>query len=65
MTYTRFKEIWTTLVTHRAPSTDAAQKAAPLNNGVSESTVAALVEAADGNFAQFDEIEMKLAARGA
>lgn len=66
MKYARFKEIWTTLVTNRAPVPAAARKGiAPLNNGVSESTVDALIEAADGNFAQFDEIDKKLAAHKA
>jgi hypothetical protein len=64
MTYEKFKEIWTTLVTNRTPSSDGCAAAVPLNNGVSEHTVDALVAVADGDHSQFDEIEKILAARG-
>lgn len=60
MTYDRFKEIWTTLVTNRAPSSEGGNKP-PLSNGVSPHTVEALVAAADGDHSRFDEIQQDLA----
>lgn len=60
MTYDRFKEIWTTLVTNRAAPEAAVQKPA-LINGLSDNTVDALVAVADGDHSRFDEIEKALA----
>ena len=60
MTFERFHQIWTTVVTDRPASAQAVKKA-PLLNGASEQTIDALVRASDGDFAYFDEIDAKLA----
>lgn len=64
MTYDRFKELWTALVTNRtlSPEQEAAPVSASLSNGVSEETVNALVAVADGDHSVFDAIQAKLAA---
>jgi hypothetical protein len=62
MKFERFNQIWTALVTDRPVSSEPAGEKLPLNNGVSEQTVNALVAASDGNFAYFDDIDAKLAA---
>jgi len=63
MTFDRFNQIWTTLVADRPVLPKAGGKSLPpLDNGVSEDTVNALVAASNGDFAFFDEIDAKLAA---
>jgi len=60
MTYDRFKQLWTALVTHRAPAEGTRDPIPYLNNGVSEETVDALVAVADGDHSQFDGIQTEL-----
>ncbi|HTQ29920.1 MAG TPA: hypothetical protein VMI53_01805 [Opitutaceae bacterium] len=63
MTYDRFKEIWTTLVTNRAPIEGAPTQVPCLYNGVSENTVDALVAVAEDDHSHFDAIQKKLSER--
>ncbi len=64
MTYDRFKEIWTTLVTNRAPSSKAGSPL-PLSNGASDHTIAALVAVANEDHSHFDKIQRHFQKAGA
>jgi hypothetical protein len=65
MTFDRFNQIWTALVADRPASPKPEGQPLPLDNGVSEETVDALVAASNGDFAFFDEIDARLAAHDA
>jgi hypothetical protein len=65
MTFVRFQELWTALVTNRAsaatPTAACKEMAIPMSNGVSEHTVDALIAAASDDFSAFDKIQELLA----
>lgn len=59
MTYKRFKEIWTTLVTNRPYiGTRAAEREPSIP--ASPHTVKALEQAADGNHEAFDQVNKEI-----
>jgi hypothetical protein len=52
MNYERFSQLWDALVTHRP----AGGNAAPITNGMTADTAAALVDYANGNKAKFEAV---------